>query len=129
MVWVLQDAELWPIEQWVAHQGVEKLWYVYWSIPMGSTHDTSVYTVPANKKLYLCHFAPSGQGKGQHMLYTATPTLYLKNAWLQAYASIDFPITPPVVLPAGCNLRLYQANWEGVESSFISTIQAYELDV
>ena len=51
------------------------------------------------------------------MLYTTTPLQYLKNAWLQAYASMPFPITPPIVLLAGTALRLYQANWEASASS------------
>jgi hypothetical protein len=129
MVWVLQDGELWPIEQWVAHQGQEKLWSVTALVNASQTVDRLLYTVPAGKVIYLANYCFGGAVKGSHVLLYTAPDVLLKYFSLSAYASIDGGMRPPVVIPAGKNIYVRFSNADTTANTMHAALQAYELDV
>jgi len=129
MVWVLQDGELWPIEQWVAHIGVEKLWYVSSDVAAGSYTDTSLYTVPAGKRLYVVRLTAGGQGKGKHSLDALFGVGRFIDLWTGPYGSLNVNIAPPITLGASQILRVRQTNYDTASLYFTATIQSYEIDV
>jgi hypothetical protein len=129
MVWVLQDGELWPIEQWVAHQGEEKHFFAEANVAAGSPSPVTLYTVPANKKLYVVGYTSGAQVKGYHSLFNGTTSVYYKAFWIPAYGSQSVAISPPVTLTAGQALKAQRYNFDAVDGTFTVTAAAYELNV
>lgn len=129
MVWVLQDGELWPIEQWVALQGVEKLWLVS-AYPSGGGDilTANIYTVPAGKKLYVVHQTSTTQVKGRITLESPAGTA-LEYVNLSAFTSIVDPFAPPVTVPAGQLMRGVFENNDSAAGYMRMTVRAFELDV
>lgn len=129
MVWVLQDAELWPIEQWVAHQGQHKLWYIAVSVPGSGYGYVDVYTVPAGKKLYLIRYWASLGGLADHIIYYNPPTVILFDGVIQQNTPMLLPLAPPIVLSAGKTLSVGYTNGSTVPFTAHATLAAFELDV
>jgi hypothetical protein len=129
MVWVLQDAELWPIEQWVAHIGVEKHWLVDLALSGGGAGYVEVYTVPAGKKLYLTRMTFRTTAKGTMGLYIYPGSTGIDCAALLAYCTASSVAAPPVTLAAGQYLRFDAINADTVAGAFRCVVHGFEQDV
>lgn len=129
MVWVLQDGELWPIEQWVAHVGIEKHWLVDLNLAASGFGYTTVYTVPAGKKLYVTHTTFSTTAKGSMGLYIYSGAVGVDSVALLGYHSLASILGPPVTLAAGKYLRFDAINDDSVTGRFRVVIHAFEQEV
>jgi hypothetical protein len=129
MIWVLQDGELWPIEQWVARQGVAKHWRVAGNIGDLANLATNVYTVPANKVLYVSYFNFSAADICEHQLRFGSPSQYIADVYLLGNTPVVAAVTPPVIIPAGDTLVYHIWNQTHTVAQYRAVIHAYELDV
>jgi hypothetical protein len=128
MIWVLQDGELWPIEQWVAKQGVQKSWSIGASIAgLGST-DTDLYTVPAGKVFYLVRFRFSSEKKGGFVLRNYNPDFIHFLIHVAGYVGDAYTFAPPEVIAAGKTVRIRMENHDAASGYFASGAAGYELD-
>ncbi len=128
MVWVLQDGELWPIEQWVAKQGVDKLWHVAASVAAGGTTNVDLYTVPANKALYLVASMISATVLNRTTVLYRVPDVEVSDNLNLARQPVPEHLTPPVVIPAGKTLRVTLYNQDVALGSFYGVVRAFEID-
>lgn len=128
MVWVLQDGELWPIEQWAAHQGVQKSWYLEFAVNAGALGSVSIYTVPTGKKLYLIHDIFSGTQLGMHALYYLPADVVMYALDVLADTPFLTRAAPPFVLAGGQTLWAQFRNRGGAIATIRHAILAYELD-
>lgn len=129
MVWVLQDAELWPIEQWVAHQGQEKLWFVEVGVAGGASQVVNVYTVPAGKKLYVTRCWCSQEQLTHFVFGYDSPMTYWFRGTVGQYVPLLLPFAPPATLAAGHILAIGFLNLGVPAMTARATITAFELDV
>jgi len=128
IIWVLQDGELWPIEQWVAKQGVAKHWRIAGGLGDKENVATAIYTVPANKVLYVTYFNFSARDICEHQIYFDSPAQYIADIYLLAYAPLVAAVTPPVVISAGETLTYHIWNQTPNVTAYRAVIHAYELD-
>jgi len=129
MVWVLQDAELWPIEQWVAHQGTEKFWTAGGSAALGVNGPYTIYTVPVGKVLYLTRYLLSARfDYWAYLDYTPSGTFlsYLYGAAKQPFQET---FAPPVTIGAGQSLRITIDNYGPAIEYWYAVIRGFELSV
>jgi hypothetical protein len=127
MIWVLQDGELWPIEQWVAHVGVDKHWLVDVTLAAGNAGYVEIYTVPAGKKLYVTHMTFRTTAKGTMGLYIFPGSIGLDSVALLAYCTAPSLASPPFTLTAGQYLRFDAINADTVAGTFRVVVHAFEL--
>lgn len=129
MIWVLQDGELWPIDQWVALKGEEKYWTIWQNIAANTSYSWSIYTVPAGKKLYIVRAIMGGTRIALWHLYKAGPTTIFR-VYTNVRETFWAPLTPPATVAAGETLVLYITNEDLTNSgNFPATVTAYELEV
>ncbi len=128
MVWVLQDGELWPIEQWVAKQGVQKAWQVDWTETPGAQTPQALYTVPSGKIIYATHYFSSSTEDGWHWFQYVSPTVITYKGRVAALTPVVVRYAPPIVVPAGKTIRVSILNSGAVNAYNSATVLAYELD-
>jgi hypothetical protein len=128
MVWVLQDGELWPIEQWVAKQGVDKSWYTLTSVNASQEVLVDLYTVPAGKVLYVVHFEASMNVKGTVGVRYNPPLVWSAVFFLGARVPVVDPFAPPIVVATGKTLSVDTVNEDTIAGYSRIVVRAYELD-
>jgi len=128
MVWVLQDAELWPIEQWAAHVGVHKVWHVSWSQAAAGETSQGLYTVPAGKLVYVIHYISASDQPGVHRLVWTPPDTRPFEGPVAASNPIVIPWAPPLTVSAGKTIYVSILNRGSVTANDYVTVLAFELD-
>ncbi len=127
MIWVLQDGELWPIEQWVAKQGVEKNFLVNVSIAAGAFYEVTLYTVPPGKALYVVHWVHSGRIQNTAQVWRAGGGIVFSRIYQAAYIPYSEAIVPPVVVPAGSTLGFRCDSLDASGGYVGTTLRCYEI--
>jgi hypothetical protein len=127
MVWVLQDADLWPIEQWVAHQGQEKLWHDMANLAAGFSQTSPLYTVPVGHKLYVVSYLVSGEQNALFRLRRDAGAVYYADLYTMGRYPVPIYFRPPVVLTAGQVLESNIVNQGAAAGIFIAVVQGFDL--
>lgn len=128
IIWATQEGELWPISEWVAKQGQQKLWFYEASIAGGASDTELIYTVPAGKKIYLIRYWGSQEQPTTTRIYYTTPTVTLFRGYTAQGVPALLPMGPPIVIEAGKNLYLYLFNRGASAMTANATLAAFELD-
>lgn len=129
MIWVLQEGELWPIEQWVARQGEHKNWRLTDYELAGGTFGGTIYTVPAGKKLYITSVNMSSEVDVSGAVYNFTGPSYILDYEQRAMTTLYTRVVPPFTLAAGNQLRYSGRNEDTNAGSIYHVIRGYELEV
>lgn len=129
IVFVLQEGELWPILEWVSRQGQFKSWRIQGSITASGTVEDMIYTVPANKVLYVVSHIPTANGDMRSDLHYYAPKVNMGLSHTLAYTSFLERFNPPIKLIATKDFRVITRNLEASSQYYYHTILAYELPV
>lgn len=129
IVFVLQEGELWPITEWVARQGQEKLWYIEVAVAASATETVNVYEVPDTKKLYLIRFWGSQEQITDYVFQYITPTKVLFKGRVGQYGPLLLAFAPPTILTAGKWIQLSFTNRGASGMTAKATLTAFELTV
>lgn len=127
MVWVLQDGELWPIEQWVAKQGVEKHWVLDTTQAAGTESYSNLYTVPVGKVLYIVNFMFSSTQPGIFQVDSTGVPGVMAFAYHLASSPVFADIRPPAVNGPASTIRVWKKNTGGVNASIAAVVRGFEM--
>jgi hypothetical protein len=129
IIWVAQEGQLWPITDWVAKQGQKKSWHVVGTVGAMGTVITTLYTVPAGKKLYVPSAVFSNDVNMRHQLYYTPAALYITDFYQGPYRADQHMYQPPEAISAGETFYYAAMNLTGGVGGFLAMILAYEIDV
>lgn len=129
IVFVLQEGELWPINEWVARMGEKKSWRVVDTVNAMATDTHELYTVPANKKLYISSGMFSNDVNMRHQLYYLDDAIYIADFYQGGYVTEQNLYVPCEAITAGQVLWYAAHNLTGGGGGTLALIHGYELDV
>lgn len=127
IIFVLQEGELWPIEQWVAHQGQHKVWENYATMAGYADDTLALYTVPHGSALYVTSFIVGWQGMGRALLLYSPPPTYFGGGFVPTHGTVPEHIAPPMVIHEDKIVYLYLKNDDANAAYYFYTMRGFEL--
>lgn len=129
IIWVTQEGELWPISEWVAKQGIKKYWRLVDTVAGMATDIHALYTVPANKKLYVASAIFSNDVNMRHELYYTPASVHITDFYQGPYVANFHHYAPPEPIAAGETLYVALHNLTAGAGGALVNVLAWESDV